>query len=357
MRYFQNDYNAACHPRVLEKLCACQGEKLEGYGTDTCCDRAAQLIKGACHTQDIDIHFLTGGTQTNLTVIAAALRPYQAVVAPKSGHINEHETGAVEATGHKVICIDSDDGKITADQIETVAAGHYFSKGPSSEHMAQPKMVYISVPTEFGTVYSLNELEAISRVCKKYDMYLYADGARLGYALTAEGNDVTLPDLTRLCDAFYIGGTKLGTMFGEALVISNVQLAQDFRYMIKQRGGMLAKGWLLGIQFEAMFEDGLYFRAAAKANQMADRLRNAILAAGYPLPVASNTNQVFTVLPVSVLAKLGTEFAYSDWMEIDKDHRMVRFCTSWSTSEEDLDALCAALRELSSKGGEAVGIE
>ena len=347
MYLFQNDYNMMCHPKVLQAMNDAASDKMVGYGTDEVCLQAAELIKQYCGTQDVFVHFLTGGTQTNLTVMAAALRPHQAAVAPIGAHIDEHETGAIEATGHKVITLPTPDGKLTAQQIEQVMEHHYSPEGPGTEHMPQPKLVYVSVPTELGTIYQLSELEALSKVCKKYGLYLYGDGARLGYGMTASGNDVTLPDMCRLFDAFYIGGTKLGTMFGEAVVIVNPAINEDFRYLIKQRGGMLAKGWLTGIQFRAMFEDGLFFEIGKHANQLAGQIRQTLKRLGWPMPVDSPTNQVFTVLPDSLLEQLCKEFVITEWGRVDESHRMIRFCTSWSTSQHEVNALCDSLIELS----------
>ena len=341
MRYFHNDYNEMCHQAVMERLLQIQSQAQPGYSEDECCRQAANTIRKLCAREDLAVHFLVGGTQTNLTVIAAALRPHQAVVGAESAHIHVHETGSIEATGHKVIALASADGKITAEQILSTVHAHRSSA--DHEHMAQPKMVYISNPTELGTIYSLAELEAISDVCKQQGLYLFADGARLGYGLTAEDNDVSLEDLARLCDVFYIGGTKCGAMFGEAVVISNPAIAEDFRYLIKQRGGMLAKGWLLGAQFQALLENGLYFTIARRANQMADRIRAALKRSGYPLLVPGTTNQIFPILPDALLDKVGAEFSFSEMERVDTGHRAVRFCTSWASREEDVDALCEIL--------------
>lgn len=345
MYFFQNDYNEICHPAILQRLQQIASEKMPGYGEDIHCSAAADLIRAKCGREDISVHFLVGGTQTNLTVIAAALRPHQGVIAAQSAHIHIHETGAIEATGHKVICVPSDDGKISAQQICQVIQGHL--DDVTHEHMVQPKLVYISQSTEWGTTYTLSELEEISVACKKYGLYLFVDGARLGYALSAVDNDVTLADLARLTDVFYIGGTKVGAMFGEAVVISNCTIAEDFRYIIKQRGGMLAKGWLLGAQFEVLLKDDLYFSISAHANHLADKLRDTLTQLGYPIPVISRTNQVFTVLPNGVLEKLEGIFSYSPWDRVDDAHRTVRFCTSWATKDEALDALCQALVKVS----------
>ncbi len=346
MYLFQCDYNKMCHPAVLARMYASEDLSMVGYGQDNACAAAADKIRAMCGAEDACVHFLSGGTQTNLTVIATSLRPYQAVIAAESGHISEHETGAIEATGHKVLTLPPQNGKITASQIEYLIDLHYTPNGPGPEHTPQPKLVYISMSTEMGTVYSLLELEQISSVCKKHNLFLYIDGARLGYALAAKGNDVTMKDIARLCDAFYIGGTKQGAMFGEALVITNPLIASDFRYMIKQRGGMLAKGWLMGLQFEALLENDLYFEISAHANKMADRIREAIKDAGFTLTAVNPTNQVFAIMPDKVLDTLSQNFLFTEWCRIDTQNRMVRFCTSWATSKEDVDVLCSAIMSL-----------
>lgn len=341
MYFFHNDYNELCHPNILKKLQENAHQQMAGYGEDVCCGRAAELIRKRCGNEDLAVHFLVGGTQTNMTVIAAALRPHQAVLSAVSGHIQTHETGAVEATGHKVLPLASADGKITAEQIEAAARDHW--SDPNHEHIPQPKMVYISQPTEFGTVYGLRELEEISGVCKKHGLFLFVDGARLGYALASKGNDVQLSDLARLSDVFYIGGTKVGAMFGEAVVIANPCLQADFRYLMKQRGAMLAKGWVLGIQFEALFEDDLYWRISAHANLLADQIRETLGRNGYHMPVVSATNQVFAVLPEDLCRSLENNFTFSPWEKTDDGHMLVRFCTSWATTQQSVDALCTAL--------------
>lgn len=346
MYHFQNDYNVMCHPAVLKHITDNMNEHMEGYGNDAACKRAAAHICRACGRDDLSVHFLSGGTQTNLIVIAAALRPYQAVIAAKTAHISEHETGAIEATGHKILELEAVDGKISAAQIEKIASDHYLSNGPGPEHTPQPKLVYISYSTEMGTVYSLDELKSIRSVCDKYSLYLYVDGARMGYGLSAADSDVTLVDMAKLCDAFYIGGTKQGAMYGEAVVITNPALAVDFRYMIKQRGAMLGKCWLIGLQFEALLENDLYFEIAARANRMADQIRDALLRKGCDIPVKNRTNQVFAVLSDAVLDALDENFLYTQWCRVDSEHRMVRFCTSWSTSQDDVNALCDAMDEL-----------
>lgn len=344
MLLFHNDYNELCHPKILEKLQSVQALQMDGYGEDAFCGRAAELIRQRCDAPTASVHFLSGGTQTNLTVIAAALRPHQAVIAAESAHVNVHETGAIEATGHKVIALKSDDGKITADQIRMTVTDHW--NDTTHEHIAQPKLVYISHPTELGTTYTLAELQAIHSVCREKGLLLFVDGARLGYALAAMDNDITLADLAKLTDVFYIGGTKVGAMLGEAVVISNPAIAEDFRYMIKQRGGMLAKGWLLGLQFEALFEDDLYTKIAAHANDLADQIRAALKDAGYSLAVPGTTNQIFAILPDRVLDDIQKEFSYSYWGRMDSEHSVVRFCTSWATKQEHAEALCQKLKKI-----------
>ena len=343
MIYFNNDYSEGCHSQVLNKLIATNMEQTPGYGEDHYCKEAADHIRRICGSDDLSVHFLVGGTQTNMTVIAAALRPHQGVLCAESGHIHVHETGAVEATGHKVLSLPSSDGKITARQIEKAVTAHYADG--SAEHIVQPKMVYISNPTELGTIYSKAELTAISEVCRAHKLYLFLDGARLGYGLTARGNDLTMADIARLCDVFYIGGTKVGALFGEAVVFSNLELSQDFRYLIKQRGGMLAKGRLLGVQFGALLEDGLYFEISKKANLLADKIRNTLDALGYSYLVPGLTNQIFPILPDALLEKLAKEFSFSEQERVDEHHRAIRFCTSWATTEENVDALCEALQK------------
>lgn len=345
MIYFNNDYSEGCHSAVLQKITQTNLEQTSGYGTDIYCEQAAGLIRDLCGRKDVDVHFLVGGTQTNLTVIGAALRPHQGVLGAVSAHINVHETGAVEATGHKVLCVPSEDGKITAKQILDTVTAHKTDE--AFEHTVQPKMVYISNPTELGTLYTLAELEAISAACKAQGLYLFLDGARLGYGLSAKGNDVTMPDLARLCDVFYIGGTKVGALFGEAVVISNKSIAEDFRYIIKQHGAMLAKGRLLGVQFCALLEKGLYFEIAAHANRLADQIRCTLRNLGYKLLIPGVTNQVFSILPDALLEKLGKKFSFTEQCRVDQSHRAVRFCTSWATTQENVDALCDALMQLS----------
>ena len=347
MIYFNNDYSEGCVPEILEALSASNFEQTPGYGVDCYCNAAADKIRKLCRKEDAYVHFLVGGTQTNLTVIAASLRPHQGVIAAVTGHISVHETGAIEGTGHKVIELPGEDGKLCACQIENLVAEQ--SHCMDAEHMVQPKMVYISSPTELGTLYSLDELKSIRSVCDKYGLYLFLDGARMGYGLTAEGNDVFLPDYASLCDVFYIGGTKVGALFGEAVVISNKDIATDFRYLIKQRGGMLAKGRLLGLQFDTLFKDDLYFTIAKKANEYAALIRTKLKTLGYGFMVENTTNQLFPILPDDVLAELEKEFCFSDMGRIDATHRAVRICTSWATKQENIDLLCRKLTQLSDR--------
>ena len=344
MIYFNNDYSEGCHEKVLQALIRTNMEQTPGYGEDAFCASAAAKIKALCGRDDLYVHFLVGGTQANLTVIDAALRPHQGPLCAVSGHIHVHETGAVEATGHKVLTVPSDDGKITAQQVENYVLAH--RADASFEHMVQPKLVYISNPTEMGTLYNLAELEELSAVCKKLGLYLFLDGARLGYGLTAKGNDVTMADLARLCDVFYIGGTKVGALFGEAVVISNPVLAEDFRYMIKQHGAMLAKGRLLGVQFDALMTDNLYFEIASHANTLADRIRQTFDSLNVPYLVPTISNQIFPILPDAVLEKLTKEFSITEMERVDETHRCIRICTSWATTEENVQKLCDTLTRL-----------
>ena len=341
MYYFNNDYNAMCHPAVMDRMYAISRQHFPGYSTDSCCSSAAALIRKLCRREDLAVHFLVGGTQTNLTVIAASLRPHQAVIGADTAHVQVHETGAIEATGHKVIAVPSKDGKVTARQVEQLVLLH--RNDSDAEHIAQPKMVYISNSTELGTIYTKDELYALSEVCNRLGLLLFMDGARLGYALTASDNDLTLEDIATCCDVFYIGGTKVGAMFGEAVVIRNPSIAEDFRYMIKQRGGMLAKGWLLGAQFEALLTDDLYFRIARHANVQADRIRYTLAQIGCRMLMETTTNQIFPILSDDVLKVLAERFTFAEMGRIDEFHRAVRFCTSWDTDPQIVTSLCDAL--------------
>lgn len=341
---FNCDYLEGTHPRIIEKLVETNFVQTPGYGEDEYCERAREVIKEKCGVPDAYVQFLVGGTQTNLTVIASALRPYQGVLAAHTGHIAVHETGAVEATGHKVLTLASDDGKITAAQVQEAVDAHWADE--SHEHIVQPGMVYISHPTENGTLYTKDELKALYETSKKLGLTVFLDGARLGYGLMSEGTDVTWKDIGAYTDVFYIGGTKVGALFGEAVVITNSSIAKDFRYMIKQRGGMLAKGRLLGIQFLTLLEDGLYEEIAAKAVKQAMRLKEAFLEKGYPLFYNSYTNQQFPIMPKQHLEQLREKYSFEMWATLDDEYSAVRFCTSWATKDENIDALIADLDNL-----------
>ena len=347
MLYFNNDYAEGCHQSILDALVKTNMEQTLGYSEDSYCAAAREKIRKACGNDNLAVHFLVGGTQTNLTVIDAALRPHQGALCASSGHIHVHETGAVEATGHKVLTLPSTDGKITARQVEQAVLAH--RADGAFEHIVQPKLVYISNPTELGTLYTKQELEELSVVCQKLGLYLFLDGARLGYGLMAKGNDLTMADIARLCDVFYIGGTKVGALFGEAVVIRNPSLAEDFRYIIKQHGGMLAKGRLLGVQFDTLFTDDLYYKISAHADAMADRLRDTLAEIGAPLLVPGTTNQVFAILPDTLLEELAKTVTFSEQERVSDTHRAVRFCTSWATKAENVDTLCRKLKELAAK--------
>ena len=334
---FNCDYAEGAHPAVLQKLLDTNLEQTAGYGMDPYCAQAADLIREKCAAPHAAVHFMVGGTPTNVTLIDAVLRRHQSPISADTGHINVHETGAVEFTGHKVLPLPSTDGKITGQQVDALCTAHYADS--DREHTTQPKLVYISSPTELGSIYTKAELEDLRRACDKHHLYLFLDGARLGYGLAAEGNDLTLADLAQLCDAFYIGGTKVGALFGEALVITNPAMQEDFRYAIKQHLGMLAKGRLLGLQFLALLEDNLYFKIGAQADALAMRIRAACEQKGFPFLVPSTTNQQFPILPDSALEKLGEKYTFTYQCRVDESHSAVRFCTSWATTSQQVDAL------------------
>ncbi len=341
MYSFRNDYSEGAHPKVMEALADTNLEQTVGYGMDPRCQSAAALIRDLCKAPDADIHFLVGGTQANLVVIDAFLQSYEAVIGAHTSHINTHETGAIEATGHKVCSIYAPDGKLTPALVEEVLSQHN-----GTEHMVLPRMVYVSDSTEIGTIYTKAELAALRRCCDEHGLYLFLDGARLGSALTSPDNDLTLADIAALTDVFYIGGTKNGVLFGEALVLSNAAPKAHFRWHMKQRGAVLAKGRLLGIQFQAILEDGLYFDIARHANEMAFRLRDGIAALGYPFPVPSPTNQQFPVLPNTVIGQLEARgYQFEAQEAVDAEHTCVRFVTSWATPESAIDAFLKDLAD------------
>ena len=344
MIYFNSDYLEGAHPSIMVKMAETNMVQTVGYGEDEYCEAAREKIKIACQAPEADVHFLVGGTQTNTTVIAAILRPWQGVISAVSGHINCHEAGAIESTGHKVITLPTDNGKITAQQVADYVEWH--KNDESTEHIVQPGMVYISHPTEAGTLYTKAELTELYDTCRRYGLPLYIDGARLGYGLAAEESDMTLPEFARLCDVFYIGGTKVGALFGEAVVIMNESLKKDFRFIMKQRGGRLAKGRLLGIQFDALFTDDLYFKISRHAIEMAHQVRDIFVSAGYPLLFDSPTNQQYPIMPDAELAEIGKSFGYEYWERVDETHSGVRFCASWATTQENVDALREAVNAL-----------
>ena len=330
MYSFRNDYSEGAHPMILEALTQTNLVQTCGYSLDPYCADAAALIRDLCHAPEADVHFLVGGTQTNLVVLDALLASYESVIAAHTGHVNVHETGAIEATGHKVCTVHSPDGKLTPELVDTVVRGH------SSEHMVLPRVVYISDTTEVGTVYTKAELTALRDYCDNHGLLLFLDGARLGAALTSPVNDLTLADLARLTDAFYIGGTKNGLLFGEALVMTTP--CSHFRWHMKQRGAILAKGRLLGVQFKAILENNLYFDLARHANDLAFRLRDGITALGYAFPVPSPSNQQFPVLPntvVSRLQEMGYEFEIDH--AVDQENTCIRLVTSWATPEQAVE--------------------
>ena len=340
---FDSDYTEGCIPEILEAIARENHTQLQGYSEDPVSDRAKAKVKALCQAPDADVHFLVGGTQTNTTVIAAALRPYQGVISAQTGHIACHETGAIEATGHKVIDLPTENGRLTADQIRRHCAAHWANA--SFEHIPQPAMVYISHPAENGSLYSLQEITEIRQACDEWNLMLFVDGARMGYGLASPANDVTLPDLARLTDAFYIGGTKVGALFGEAVVISNHALKKDFRYMIKRQGGMLAKGWLLSLQFDVLLDHDRYVTIAKNAVEQALRIKQAFEEKGCRFFMESWTNQQFPILDNATMHKFDGKFAYTLWEPLDAEHSAVRFCTSWATRESDVDALIEFVRK------------
>lgn len=338
---FQSDYMEGAHPALLEALSAANLEKTPGYGTDSYCEAARARIRQACGCPEAAVHFLVGGTQTNAVTIHSLLRSWQGVAAAETGHIATHEAGAIELNGHKVLPLPQRDGKISAEDLCTMLETFYGDE--NHEHMVEPGMVYISHPTEYGALYARAELAAISAICREYNIPLYLDGARLAYALASSANDVSLPDLAMLCDAFYIGGTKCGALLGEALVIPDPGRLPRFFTVMKQHGAVLAKGRVLGLQFGALFRDGLYERIGASAVEGADRIRAALREKGYRLIHENATNQVFTVLENERVAALGEIVDGCFFEKYDDTHTVIRFCTSWATRPEEIDALIAAL--------------
>lgn len=341
MYNFRNDYSHGAHPEVLKALEKTNLEGNVGYGQDGWCEKAADKIRAACKAPQAQVEFLVGGTQTNFVAIAAMLRPWESVICPQTAHINGHESGAVEGTGHKLIQLPvGSDGKLKAEQIPPVVEAH------ADPHLTLPRLVYISQATENGTVYTKAELNALSQVCKAHGLLLYCDGARLGVALTSPACDVTLADMAELCDAFYIGGTKNGALMGEALVFCRPELGREFFRMKKQTGSVLAKGWLLGAQFDALFTDDLYWNMARQANDRADRLQAGLKLLGVELMVESTTNQVFPILPNETVEKLRETCAFEVWCPAGEGKSVVRFVCDFATTPEDVYGLLAAIREL-----------
>jgi len=340
MYSFKNDYSEGAHPRILNALMESNLEQTDGYGEDHYTSKAVELLKQKISLNDIDIHFLSGGTQTNLVAISAFLRPHEAAISANTGHIQVHETGAIEATGHKVISMEVQDGKLNPEQIKSALDTH------TDEHMVKPKLVYISNSTEIGSIYTKAELEQISNFCKENNLILFIDGARLGSALSCDENDLQLSDLGRLADAFYIGGTKNGALLGEALVICKESLKEDFRFHLKQKGALLAKGKILGIQFLELFKDNLYFDLAKHANRMAALLSQKIKAMGYKFLTNSPSNQIFPILPNQVIEKLQENYSFHVWSKIDDNKSSIRLVTSWATKEYAVTAFIKDLENL-----------
>lgn len=341
--YFCSDYMEGAHPSILNKLVETNLEKTSGYGTDPYCDSAKERIRMACDCPDAEVHFLVGGTQANATVIDAMLPIYQGVIAAETGHISGHEAGAIEASGHKVLTIPQTFGKIKPEDIRTYLETFYGDA--NHEHMVMPGMVYVSQPTEYGTLYSLKEMEAISEVCREYQIPLYVDGARMAYALACPNNDLTLPDLARLCDVFYIGGTKCGAFFGEAVVIPKKGLIPHFFTIIKQHGALMAKGRIIGIQFDELFKEDLYLHIGDTAITYAQDLQEYLKEEGYQLFFESPSNQIFCVLENEEMKELSEKVEYGFWEKYDENHSVVRFATSWATSKEDVEKLKELLKK------------
>ncbi|MBQ4091185.1 MAG: aminotransferase class I/II-fold pyridoxal phosphate-dependent enzyme [Clostridia bacterium] len=341
MLYFQSDYVMGAHPDILSRLASTNFEATAGYGQDQFSDSAKHKIKEACACPEADVWFLVGGTQTNAIVISTMLQRYESVIAAQTGHIAAHEAGAVEYTGHKIISLPHHQGKLDADEVDTYVTT--FFADANHEHMAPPAMVYISHPTEYGTLYSKDELCHLAAVCKKHGMALFMDGARLGYGLMSRQSDLTLPDIARLCDVFYIGGTKVGALCGEAVVFTKNNTPKHFLTQIKQQGALIAKGRLLGVQFDALFTDNLYFKISKNAIDKAERLKEMLISKGYRLFMDSPTNQQFVIMENSRLARLSQEVSLGFWEKYDENHTVVRFATSWATTSRELDELEALL--------------
>jgi threonine aldolase len=337
MLNFASDYTEGAHEKILKRIAETNLEQNPGYGTDRYCESAKDRIRKACGCPEAQVTFLTGGTQTNQIVIDTMLKPYEGVVAADTGHVNVHEAGAIEYTGHKVMTLPAHDGRIDSRELETFL-GDSESDG-NREHMVFPGMVYISHPTEYGTLYSLKELKSISDICRRHNIPLFMDGARLGYGLMSDGTDVDLASIAGLTDVFYIGGTKVGALFGEAVVFTKKNMPDHFVTRTKQHGALLAKGWLLGIQFDTLFTDDLYFRISRNAILMAEMLRSGLKEKGYAFLLDSPTNQQFVILDNPRMDELSKKVTFSIWEKVDETHTAVRFATSWATTEESVREL------------------
>lgn len=337
---FTNDYSEGAHINILNALVESNLNQEIGYGNDSFCEEAKKLIKAKIKNENADIHFVSGGTQANLIIISSVLRPHEAIIAASTGHINVHETGAIEATGHKICTVETEDGKLSVEHIKSVLENH------SDEHMVKPKMVFISNSTELGTIYKKAELEEISKFCKENNLYLHLDGARLGSALTSRDNDLTLDELSSLVDIFYIGGTKNGALLGEAIVINNDRLKEDFRYHIKQKGAMLAKGKVLGIQFVELFKNDLFFELANHANKMAYKLSDALSELGYEFLTHPTSNQIFPIMTNEEIQKLEVRYGFNIERKIDNNKKAIRLVTSWATVEDAVDEFIVYMKTL-----------
>ncbi len=339
--FFASDYMEGAHPQILNRLLETNLEKTSGYGTDPYCESARAKIRTACNAPEAEVYFLPGGTQTNSMIIKYLLRPYQGVIAAETGHISGHEAGAIEHGGHKVLTVPGYDGKLKTADVAKLVKTYY--QDDNRDHMVEPGMVYISQPTESGTLYTLAELTELSNFCRENNLYLYVDGARLAYALACKANDVTLQDFAKLCDVFYIGGTKCGALLGEAVVIPKAGLIPHFFTLIKQHGALLAKGRLLGLQFDTLFTNDLYLQVGGSAVSLADRIREKLTQMGLPLCYGSPTNQVFVKITDTMRAKLDEQVVYSFWEKPDDTHTVIRFATSWATTEADVEQLLEIL--------------
>lgn len=344
MLHFDSDYMKLCHPLILERMAATASNYYPGYGTDDVCSQAKEKIRQACQAPEAEIHFLQGGTQTNAVAIDTILHHYEGVISSQKAHIAAHEAGAIEALGHKVITLPHQNGKIAASDILKYLKN--FFEDENWEHTAQPGMVYITHPTEYGTLYSLHELQEISEACHSYGLPLYLDGARLGYGLTSDAADVTLPQIAQLCDAFYIGGTKVGAMLGEALVITNKQLVRHFFTQKKRLGALLAKEWLVGLQFDVLFTDNLYFSISRHANDMANLLREGLKEKGFTFHIDSPTNQQFVIVTAEEAARISQFATFGFWEFLPDNRQVIRFATSWYTREEEVRELLAKCEPL-----------